>query len=122
MTDVVVLRRGELYRLGMTVRLLAAPEWAETCIVEPVSTLGRDALVLPRYEFSLSEGPLDDVGITLTGEEPLHCEVDQPIRGPALDCPLQVRLVGEGQSEVIEVAGLQRLRVRPFDPSRDALT
>jgi hypothetical protein len=121
-TDILVLRRGELYHLGMTVRLLAVPEWAETCIVEPVTTLGRDALALPRYEFSLGDGDIDEHGITLTGEEPLHCAVDQPILGPALDCPLQVRLLGNGQDQMIEVVGLQRLRLRPFDPSCDALT
>src|SRR6202011_5881551 len=63
-TDVLVLRRGELYHLGMTVRLLSTPEWAETCIVEPLTTLGRDALTLPRYEFSLNGGTTDAFGIT----------------------------------------------------------
>jgi hypothetical protein len=121
-TDVLVLRRGELYHLGMTVRLLSTPEWAETCVVEPVTMLGRDALTLPRFEFSLSDGITDAFGITLTAEQPLLCAVEQPILGPALDCPVQVRLVGGGQDQVIEVAGLQRLRLRSFDPSRDALT
>lgn len=121
-TNVLVLRRGELYHLGMTVRLLSIPEWAETCIVEPVTVLGRDALTLPRYEFSLSDGTIDEFGITLTGEQPLHCAVEQPILDPALDCPVHVGLVGNGREQVIEVAGLQRLRLRSFDPSRDALT
>lgn len=121
-TNVLVLRRGELYHLGLTVRLLSTPEWAETCVVEPITMLGRDALTLPRYEFSLSEGTTDEFGITLSGEQPLHCAVEQPILGPALDCPVNVRLVGNGREQLIEVAGLQRLRLRPFDPSRDALT
>lgn len=121
-TDIVVLRRDEMYQLGMTVRLLAVPEWADTCIVEPITTLGREALALPRYELPLPDGVTDEFGVTLEGAAPLHCAVEQPIRGPALDCPMQVRLVGDGHDEVIEVAGLQRLRVRPFDPSRDALT
>jgi hypothetical protein len=121
-TDVLVVRPRELYHLGMTVRLVAAPEWAKRCIVEPVTTLGREALALPRYELSLSDGTVDAFGITLTGEEPLHCSVEQPILGPALDCPIQVRLIGDGHDEVIETEGCQRLRLRPFDPSRDALT
>ena len=41
---------------------------------------------------------------------------------PALDCPIQVRLVGDGHEQVIEVAGFRRLRLRPFDPGRDTLT
>ena len=121
-TDILVLRPGELYHLGMTIRLAAVPEWAERRIVEPVTMLGRDALALPRYEFSLSDGTADEFGITLTAERPLHCRVEQPILAPALDCPIQVRLAGDGHEQVIEVAGCQRLRLRPFDPSRDTLT
>ena len=93
-TDILVVRPRELYHLGMTVRLVSAPEWAKRCIVEPVTTLGREALALPRYELSLSDGTVDEFGITLTGEGPLHCSVEQPILGPALDCPIQVRLIG----------------------------
>ena len=121
-TDVLVVRPRELYHLGMTVRIVAVPDWAETCIVEPVTTLGRDALALPRYEFRISDGTVDEFGVTLTGEGPLHCGVEQPILDPALDCPLQVRLIGAGHDDVIEAAGCRRLRLRPFDPSRDALT
>ncbi len=33
-----------------------------------------------------------------------------------------MRLIGGGQEQLIEVAGFQRLRLRPFDPSRDTLT
>ena len=32
------------------------------------------------------------------------------------------RPVGNGQGQLIEVAGFQRLRLLPFDPSRDTLT
>jgi len=121
-TDILVVRPNELYHLGMTVRVLSAPEWAQRCIVEPVTMLGRDALALPRYELSLSDGTADDFGVTLSAEGPLHCRVEQPILASALDCPIQVRLAGDGHEQVIEVAGFQRLRLRPFDPSRDTLT
>jgi hypothetical protein len=121
-TDILVLRPRELHQLGMTVRVVAMPDWAETCIVEPITTLGRNALTLPRYEFSIRDARVDEFGVLLTGEEPLHCAVEQPIRGPALDCPLQVRLIGNGRDEAIETAGCRRLRLRPFDPSRDRLT
>jgi hypothetical protein len=121
-TDVLVPRRGELYHLGMTVRLLSTPAWAERCIVEPVGMLGRDALTLPRYDFALGDGTTDEFGITVADTQPLVCLVEQPIRGPALDCPVQARLLGGGQEQVIEVVGFKRLQLRPFDPSRDALT
>ena len=121
-TDILVVRPRELYHLGMTIRLVSVPEGAERCIVEPVTMLGRDALALPRYEFSLGDGISDEFGITLTAEGLLHCGVEQPILAPALDCPMQVRLAGDGHEQVIEVAGFRRLRLRPFDPSRDTLT
>jgi hypothetical protein len=121
-TDILVVRPRELYHLGMTVRLAAVPEWAQRCVVEPLTMLGQHALALPRYEFSLSDGTADEFGVTLTGEGPLHCGVEQPVLAPALDCPIQVRLTGNGREQVIEVAGCQRLRLRPFDPSRDTLT
>ncbi|GIH16155.1 hypothetical protein [Rugosimonospora africana] len=121
-TDVLVVRPGEVYHLGMTVRLLDVPDWAERCIVEPVTTLGRNALSLPRYEILLADGAVDELGIMLHDEAPLHCGVEQAILAPALDCPLQVRLVGDGYEQVVDVGGLRRLRLRPFDPSRDALT
>ena len=121
-TDVLVPRRGELYHLAVTVRLLSTPAWAERCIVEPVTMLGREVLTLPRYDLALADGAIDEFGITVTDTQPLLCLVEQPIRGPVLDCPLQARLVGSGQEQVIEVVGFKRLRLRPFDPSRDALT
>lgn len=119
-TDVLVLRPRELYRLGMTVRLVSPPPWAERCVIEPISALGRGALALPRYDLALGDGATDDFGVTLAGEAPLHCMVDQPVMAPALDCPIQVRLTGGDRDQVIEVAGLRRLLMRPFDPARDA--
>ncbi len=95
MADVLVVRPRELYRLGMIVRLVSPPPWAKRCIIEPITMLGREALALPRYDFVLSDGTTDEFGITLRGEAPLHCMVDQPVMAPALDCPIQVRLTGD---------------------------
>jgi hypothetical protein len=120
--DVLVVRPRELYRVGMIVRLVSPPPWAKRCIIEPITMLGREALALPRYDFVLSDGTTDEFGITLRGEAPLHCMVDQPVMAPALDCPIQVRLTGDHHDEVIEVIGFQRLLLRPFDPGRDKLT
>ncbi|MDA8039665.1 MAG: hypothetical protein M0Z69_11005 [Actinomycetota bacterium] len=121
-TDVFVVRPNELYTLAMMVRLVDVPEWAQACIVEPISRLDRDTLTLPRYEFTLADGKADDTGVTLVGEDHLRSTVEQPIRDPAIDCPLVVRLIGDGHDEVVEVAGCTRLRLRPFDPSQDVVT
>jgi hypothetical protein len=96
--------------------------WARRCVVEPVTTLGRDAIALPRYEFSLTEGTADEFCITLTAEGPSYRGVEQPILAPCTGLPIQVRLTGDGREQVIKVARYQPLRLRPFDPSRDTLT
>lgn len=121
-TDVLVVRPDELYTVGIMVRLIDVPKWAETCIVEPITSIGREVLTLPRYEFSLPDGDADDTGVTLLGADHLQCRVEQPIRDPAVDCPVQVRLIGDGHNEVIEVAGCSHIRLRPFDHSRDFVT
>jgi hypothetical protein len=116
--------------------LQAAGRWADAAEVvrrveerqpsgnegEPVTRLGRDVLTVPRYVFTLADGDADDKGVTLVGEDQIRCAVDQPIRDPAIDCPILVRLIGDGHDEVVEVAGCSHLRLRPFDPSRDFVT
>ena len=87
-----------------------------------VRSTGGTPLTLPRYEFSLADGESDETGITLVDEGHLQCRVEQPIRDPAVDCPIQVRLIGDGHDEVVEVAGCSHIRLRPFDPSRDFVT
>lgn len=121
-TDVLVVRPDELYAVGMMVRLIDVPEWAEMCIVEPITRLNREALTVPSYTFALADGDADEAGITLVGEDHLQCRVEQAVGDPAVDCPIQVRLIGEGHDEVIEVAGCSHIRLRPFDPSRDFVT
>jgi len=121
-TDVLVVRPSEIYHIDMTVRLSAWPDWADTCRVEPVTTLPRSVLSLPVYVFYRLDGPADDAGVLLTGTQPLHCAVEQPIQSPAIDCPLVVEFASRERKETITVAGYRRLRVRPFDPSSDRLT
>jgi hypothetical protein len=121
-TDVLVVRPNELYIIEMTVRLPAWPDWAQRCDVEAVTTLSRSALSLPVFVFLPSDAIADDAGILLSTAQPLHCAVEQPIRSPAIDCPLVVRFTGDEREERITVAGYRRLRLRPFDPSKDQLT
>jgi hypothetical protein len=121
-TDVFVAQPHEAYPIEMTVRLPFWPQWAQRCYVEPVTTFSREALTIPRYEFTLNDVASDDGGIVLTGVNHMTCDVQQPIHGPAIDCPITVRFVAEGQEEAVAVAGYRRLRLRPFDPARDRLT
>jgi hypothetical protein len=121
-TDTLVVRPGEAYSLEMTVRVREWPAWADQCHVQPVTTLGRAALSLPQFTFTASDSIPDDAGVVLTGAQPLHCAVEQPVHSPAIDCPLIVTFTGPGREETIEVAGYRRLQLRPFDPSKDHLT
>ncbi|GAB5014923.1 hypothetical protein MAHJHV65_16550 [Mycobacterium avium subsp. hominissuis] len=120
--DVFVAQPDEAYPIEMTVRLPLWPAWAQRCIVEPVATFSREALTIPCYEFSPDDAVSDEGGIVLTGVKHLTCHVQQPINGPTVDCPITVRFVADGRQETMDVAGYRRLRLRPFDPSRDRLT
>jgi hypothetical protein len=121
-TDVFVAQPNEAYPIGMTVRLPEWPEWAQQCVVAPVSTIGREALTLPVYAFTPGDVVADDGGILLSGVSHMICRVQQPIHGPAIDCPVTVQFIGETQDKVVTVAGYRRLRLRPFDPARDRFT
>ena len=121
-TDVLVVRSDEFYTLEITVWLSSWPVWAEKCIVEPISLLSQTSLALPRYEFSRRDAHQQADGLLFQSAQPLHCLVQQPVKDPAIDCPLLVRLMGDDKEETVEVAGYRRLRLRPFDPSRDMPT
>ena len=120
--DVFVAQPHEAYPIEMVVRLPFWPPWAQRCYVEPVTTFSREALTIPRYEFTLDDVVSDDGGIVLTGVNHMTCHVQQPIHGPTIDCPITVRFVADGRQETMDVAGYRRLRLRPFDPARDQLT
>lgn len=120
--DVFVTQPQEAYPIEMTVRLPFWPEWAQRCYVEPVTTFSREALTIPRYEFTPDDVMSDEGGIVLTGVNHMTCHVQQPIHGPTIDCPITVRFVADGRQETMDVAGYRRLRLRPFDPACDRLT
>jgi hypothetical protein len=121
-TDVMVVKPNELYTVGMTAWIPSWPTWAETCVIEPVSRLPSESLALPRFAIDRADANVADGGFLLHASEPLVCRVEQPINGPPVDCPLVVRFLGESREQTVEVAGYRRLRLRPFDPARDALT
>jgi len=122
LTDVAVLRPGYVYDLGIDLRLEVWPDWADRCEVQLLSTLPPDALVLPAFRFTREALQTDANGARLAATGTLRCTVEQRTNRPPLDCPVLVRFTGPDHAEHADVAGYTRLRMRPFDPSRDALT
>jgi hypothetical protein len=80
-----VAQPHEAYPIEMVVRLPFLPQWSQRCYVDPVTTLSREALTIPRYEFTLDDVMSDDGGIVLTGVSHMTCHVQQPIHGPTID-------------------------------------
>jgi hypothetical protein len=122
LTDVAVLRPGYVYDLGVDLRVEVWPEWADRCEVQLLSTLPSDALLLPTFTFTRESLQTDENGARLAAAGTLRCTVEQRTNRPPLDCPILVRFSGSNRAELTDVAGYTRLRMRPFDPSRDALT
>jgi hypothetical protein len=121
--DVIVVRSGWAYDLTVDVRLTDWPEWANTCHVSLLTTLPPDVLSVPRLSFSRSQVEQDEHGLVLAGTATLLCTVERGPGRPPLDLPVHVRFSGsDGSTEQAEVGGYRRLRLRPYDPSRDALT
>lgn len=120
--DVVVIRRGYAYDLSIDVRLRDWPQWADTCHVELLTTVPLDALTRPQFVFTKHDVIGDDHGVRLTRPGTLLCSLERHAGRDALDLPLHVRFSGPGRSDTALVAGYVRLRIRPYDPSRDALT
>ncbi len=120
--DVAVLRPHLVYDLGVELRIEQWPEWADRCQVQLLTTLTPDALTLPSFSWSRADAQVDESGVRLSGSGTIRCAVERRIGQPAIDCPIQVRLSGPSRDHLVEVAGYIRLRLRPFDPSVDALT
>lgn len=121
--DVIVVRSGYAYDLTVDVRLTEWPEWADTCHVSLLTTLPPDVLAVPRLSFSRSQVEQDAHGLLLAGTGTLLCKVERAPGRPPLDLPIHVRFSGsDGRTEQAEVGGYRRLRLRPYDPSRDGLT
>lgn len=121
--DVIVVRSGWAYDLTVDVRLTEWPEWADTCHVSLLTTLPPDVLSVPRLSFSRSQVEQDEHGLVLAGTGTLLCTAERAPGRPPLDLPVHVRFSGsDGRAEQVEIGGYRRLRLRPYDPSRDALT
>src|SRR5262249_25734771 len=82
-TEVLVLRPNEAYSLGLTVWLSSWPEWADNCVVEPLSHLNQSALSLPKFTFSKPSRSSQQEGLLLEAQELMHCRIEQPVGDPA---------------------------------------
>lgn len=121
--DVVVVRTGHVYDLGIDIRFDAWPDWADQCHVSLLTVLSPDALAIPEFTFTRADLTLDDHGATLSGNGTLRCMLERPAGRPPLDLPVHIQFSAtDGRRELAEVGGYRRLRVRPYDPSRDAFT
>lgn len=121
--DVIVLRDGWAYDLTVDVRLEAWPDWADTCHVALLTTLPPDALTLPQLHFVRADAVESEYGLTVTGTGTLRTTVGRRSGRPPLDLPVHVRFTSaDGRAETVNAGGFRRLRLRPYDPSRDAMT
>lgn len=121
--DVVVVRTDYVYDLRIDIRLDEWPEWADTCHVSLLTTLPPDALAVPVFTFTRADVSPDAHGDTLSGAGTLRCTAERPAGRPPIDLPVHVQFsAADGTPQVAETGGYRRLRVRPYDPSRDALT
>lgn len=93
------------------------------CHVSLLTTLPPDALTVPRLSFVRSQVDEDEHRLVVTGAGTLLCTVERRPGRPPLDLPVHVRFSGpDGRTQQADVGGYRRLRLRPYDPSRDALT
>jgi hypothetical protein len=121
--DVIVVRSCWVYDLTVDVRLTGWPDWADMCHVSLLTTLPPDALTVPRLSFVRSQVDEDEHRLVVTGAGTLLCTVERRPGRPPLDLPVHVRFSGpDGRTQQADVGGYRRLRLRPYDPSRDALT
>lgn len=123
-TGTQVLRPGTVYTLRLDVKPGEWPEWAERLDAEIISHLSTAEAETPTFTWQ-RPGPRSD-GDLLRGEGTLILRFGLAAGRPAPPFRLSLRFRGqhEGtpQQEVCDIAGHRELRLRPFDPSRDALT
>lgn len=122
--DVQVLREERVHDLALEMRLEEWPEWAEICRVELLSTLPLDVLDRPTFVFRARDAHEDFYGVLLSQTGTLNFRSTRPPGGEPLDLTLHVVFTSADghRREVAVVAGYERLRLRPYDPSRDVIT
>ncbi|HBL26960.1 MAG TPA: hypothetical protein DD490_09015 [Acidobacteria bacterium] len=123
-TGTQVLRPGTVYTLRLDVRPGDWPDWAERLDAEIVSHLSAAEAVTPTFTWQ-RPGPRSD-GDSLRGEGTLILRFGLAAGRPAPPFRLSLRMRGQSDGKprqaACDISGHRELRLRPFDPSRDALT
>jgi hypothetical protein len=118
-----ILRDVDVHDLTIDLRLEDWPEWADACRVQLLSALPPDALVLPEFEFQPSDAHRDEQGVFLSRTGTLMFRGTRPPGSKPLNFPVHIQFTSkDGRCEVATVAGIQRLLLCPYDPTRDQLT
>ncbi|MDB5072421.1 MAG: hypothetical protein JWM87_3532 [Candidatus Eremiobacteraeota bacterium] len=122
--DTQVIYDDLLHDVTLDVRLDAWPAWAEVCRVRLLTTVSRDVLVAPEFEFRAADAIVDEYGLRLSQTHTLAFRAKRPPGAPPIDLTLQAVFTSpDGRHrETAIVAGYQRLRLRPYDPTRDVMT
>ncbi|WP_191300133.1 hypothetical protein [Lentzea cavernae] len=127
--DAAVLRTDYVYDLGMDLRLEKWPDWADECHVSLLTVLPPDVLTAPTFTFTRADIDRDQQGVLIQAKGTLRCAAERQVGQPPLDLPVHIQFVagvsgtsGPARLEVAEVGGHRRLRLRPYDPTRDIVT
>jgi hypothetical protein len=120
-TDVLVASDGHTYDVAVDLRFSQWPSWADRCKVDLLSVHPPDALTVPSLTFVRADVIADETGARLQGVGTLSSVIRRAAGAPPLDLPVHIRFAGDGRNVTVKPAGVQRLAVRPFDPTRDLL-
>ncbi len=121
--DVVVVRKGHAYDLTVDLLIDEWPAWADKCELQFLTTLPAEALTRPAFVFRKEDAVEDSLGLRLSQTGTLLCNVDRMHGSEPIDLRLHVRFTSQDDSNRLAlIGGYQRLRFRPFDATRDALT
>ena len=126
-----VLHRDHVYTLAVDARGAGWPAWADRLELEPISALTEVELTLPAFELERPSGLAEDGDYQFAGSGALVLRFALAPGGSATPVRLTGRFTGPSDSPeeprdrrrvAVDVAGHPQVRLRPFDPTRDALT
>jgi hypothetical protein len=121
--DTIILRPEMMHDLALELRMEEWPEWADRCDIEFLSAVPPDALDVPKLQLQREQGQRDAYGLRFSAKGALRFRTARPVGSAPVDLPIHAWFVGtDGRTEAAVVAGYERLRVMPYDPSQHALT
>lgn len=90
-SDTVILRDGQVYDLGVSLRLASWPDWADGCRVSFLSVHGPDAVNVSPFTFGPDDVVVDEFGVRLEGAGSLQCNASRRAGAGAFDLAIHVR-------------------------------